>query len=113
MRWWSSIANRFARGHRRGPEAQLRCRSAYQAVFRGHPTKEDQEIVLADLASYSGFFMYHPKEASDGDLRYGEGRRSVFGRVHGQLTMTVEQQQALQEAARAEAAANNQEDAWE
>ena len=110
---WSSIASMFRPGSRRGPEAEQRCQQAYHAVFRGSPTRQDQEIVMADLASYTGFFKFYPKDVSGGALRYTEGRRSVYGRIHGHLTMTDEQHTALQQAARAEAAADNQEESWE
>lgn len=109
---WHSIANKFPAGKRRQSAAELRLVSAYQQVFQGNPTREDQEIVLADLARYTGFLMFHAKEATDADLRYGEGMRSVFGHIHGHLSLTPEQREGLFRAARAEAQADAAEGDW-
>jgi hypothetical protein len=112
MTWWSSLAHKFRR--RLDPVAQLDLAEAYRAVFLGPTTtREQREIVLSDLAAYTKFFMYHPSEATDQALRYGEGQRSVFGYINGQLTLTPQQTEALQRAARADAVQQQQAQAEE
>jgi hypothetical protein len=110
---WNSVSQGAQKGRKRGAQTQQRLAEAYQAVFAGKPTTADQQIVLADMASYTGFFMYHPKDVTDGALRYGEGMRAAFGRIHAFLTMTPEQSEGLQRAARIEAAATTEEGDWE
>lgn len=100
--FWSALAHRFAR--RNQAQAQIRLADAYKAVFQGPTaTREDREIVLSDLAAYTKFFMFHPSAVSDAELRFVEGMRSVFGHINGQLTMTPQNLEALQRAARADA----------
>ena len=56
-----------------------RLSQAYKAVFLGAPTKEDQELVMTDLANVTGFFRSaHP--AND-DLAFENGKRAVFERL--------------------------------
>lgn len=112
MTWWSALAHKFQR--RLEPRAQIDLSQAYQAVFLGpNATREQREIVLSDLAAYTGFFMFNPSEATDAKLRYVEGMRSVFGHINGQLTLTPQQIEALQRAARADAVQQQQAEAEE
>jgi hypothetical protein len=113
MAWFNSIAQMFKPGTRRGAAAELRLAQAYKAVFTGHPTRADQEIVLSDLASYTGFFKFYPRDVPADVLRYSEGMRAAFGHIHGQLTLTAEQESGLQMAARREGAADNAEGSFD
>ena len=55
-----------------------RLAQAYKAVFLASPTKEDQELVMTDLANVTGFFRAaHPVD----DLAFENGKRAVFERL--------------------------------
>lgn len=105
---WVSLGSQFRRGLRRGEQAMERLAQAYVHVFRGNPTKEDQEIVLADLHNESGFskvFVPGPRV----NLNFEEGKRYTYGRIHRFLAMGNDEWRELQEAARREAMADAEE----
>lgn len=83
--------------------------AAYAEVFG--KKSEAVEIVLSDLATYTGFYKVEPP---NGDLTayqagYTNGLRAAFGRLFQFLTLSEDQLRALEEAARQEAAAPHQE----
>lgn len=78
---------------------------AYQSVFRGNPSREQQEIVLADMAARSGFYKVTSPDVSSDVLRHVEGGRALFGHVFAMLTLTDEDIRAFETAVRHEAAA--------
>lgn len=51
---------------------------AYAAVFSANGTREDVDIVLVDLAVYSGFYQPQPPGVGEADRHYMAGRASVF-----------------------------------
>lgn len=65
----------------RGIHAQQRIRAAYAALFDGRGSKEDADLVFVDLAKFSGYLNTTPPTATDSELRYYEGQRSLFGRI--------------------------------
>ena len=77
--------------------------AAYLEVF-GKQT-EAVEIVLADLAAQTGFYMVEPPDAdlSLFQAGYSAGQRAAFGRLFHFLSLSDEQLRALEVAARAEA----------
>lgn len=77
--------------------------AAYLEVF-GKQT-EAVEIVLADLAAQTGFYMVEPPDAdlSLFQAGYSAGQRAAFGRLFHFLSLSDEQLRALEQAARAEA----------
>lgn len=77
--------------------------AAYLEVF-GKQT-EAVEIVLADLAAQTGFYMVEPPDAdlSLYQAGYSAGQRAAFGRLFHFLSLSDEQLRALEVAARAEA----------
>lgn len=83
---------------------ELRLAQAYRNVFRGEPSKDCQDIVLADLAYHSGFSMVTPAAATDAELRHNEGKRHLFARITVFLNLGQEDVYALEVAARTEAA---------
>ena len=85
--------------------AKLELAEAYQRVFRGSPTSDDQSMVLADLANYSGFYKVLAG-ASASDLSEEAGRRQVYGRIHEHLRMSSLEMEDLEVAARMEALAD-------
>lgn len=102
----------FSRRHRRKAEARKRLASAYKAVFSSNATPDDVEIVLADMANFSGYFNVAGEGAilrGSIDLRYREGKRLVFSRVLRFLELPEHEVAALQAAARIEAQADAEE----
>ena len=73
-----SIGTILPAGERRGNKAQARVQSAYAALFAGNGTQEDAELVLTDLANDTGFYRYTGPEATDAELRFYEGQKSVL-----------------------------------
>jgi hypothetical protein len=102
---WRSIVNIFGIGQpSKGLTAELRRTEAYRAVFHGSPSREDQEIVLADLLAKSGFNAVSDETVSSDALRYREGRRSFYSEVFAYLSLSPSDVTALQNAARLEIA---------
>lgn len=97
---WRNVA----RFRQRAPaQTEQRVAEAYKAVF-GKQT-EDIEIVLADFAAHTGFYLVEPPgtDLSAYQAGYSAGQRAAFGRLFHFLTLSDERMRALEEAARAEA----------
>ena len=112
MRFFSSLANLLPLTRRKEAERQLRLAQAYEAVFFGQPTRQDQDIVLLDLSITTGFYRVDPIANRD-QLQFNEGKRFVFARVFRFLTVTDEERRSFEAAARessAQAAALANED---
>lgn len=63
-------------------------------------------MVLADLASHSGFYQVLPPGAAASELAEANGKRAVFGRLFRFLRLSEEEVRGLEEAARQEALAD-------
>lgn len=86
-------------------EAEARIAVAYQRVFTGTATGEDQGIVLVDLANFTGFYRVTPPEGGDRDtIVFNEGMRAAYGRIFQYLRMSDTEVMALETAARQTAA---------
>ena len=86
-------------------EAEARIAIAYQRVFTGSATGEDQGIVLVDLANFTGFYRVTPPEAGDRDaIVFNEGMRAAYGRIFQYLRMSDVEVRSLETAARQTAA---------
>ncbi len=105
---WRSLSRLFPWLKSRSTEASLRLTQAYMAVFSGKATREDAEVVLADLANYSGFYRTSPADTPSDVLRYQEGMRAVYGYVYSHLNLSPSDISALENAARQEAAVDQQ-----
>lgn len=101
---WRSLSNYFPHKMYHSYQAQMRLTEAYKRLFQGSPSREDQEIVLADLKAKTGFVQVTPPSASNEELRYNEGRRSAFGEIFSHLSLNPSDLEALENAARREAA---------
>lgn len=104
---WRSIVAIYGKLKARSFEAQLHTSQAYRRVFRGSPSPEDQAIVLADLASKSGFYRVSSSEASNSALRQQEGMRELYSHIHRHLSLAPEDIASLENAARLESVADN------
>lgn len=102
MNVWRSISTLFP-DSRASYQKEYRLKQAYDQVFTGSPSKEDQELVLADLAFHSGFAMVSPPTVSDVELRHNEGKRALFARIRAFLNLSQSDDMALENAARREA----------
>lgn len=104
---WRSLVSKFGIKQARGYRASLELSQAYQAVFHGTPDKEQQEMVLADLQAKSGWNRVTPPTASSDKLRHQEGKRELYGVIHGHLRLSGEDLRNLEHAARLEAVADD------
>ncbi|CAM5776269.1 hypothetical protein LMIY3S_05443 [Labrys miyagiensis] len=85
MRWFS-LSRHFG-GRARGKEAQLRLALAYHNLFAAGSA--DAQLVLADLADFTGFYRVNGPGIPPDDRAFSDGMRAAFGRLfHGSL-MTI------------------------
>jgi hypothetical protein len=106
----TSISDLYKPGRRRGSAATIRLSDAYRAVFiNGNPSKEDSEIVMSDLANFSGYFSVSPPGTSDADLREANGARAVFARILSLSELPLVQLRSLREAALVELQTDSEE----
>jgi hypothetical protein len=86
-------------------EAEARIALAYQRVFTGAPSADDQGIVLVDFANFTGFYRVTPPEGGDRDtIVFNEGMRTAYGRIFQYLRMSDVEILSLEVAARQTAA---------
>jgi hypothetical protein len=89
-------------------DAELRLANAYQRVFLGSATREDQEIVLVDLADFTGFYrVTSPEFVPRETVFYNEGMRGAYGRIFRYLRFGDDERASLETAARESAAVRN------
>jgi hypothetical protein len=101
-----SLSSLFPKGRRRKAAAAERLSHAYTDVFC---RQESAELVLADLAAFSGFYQVTPPGASDAEVRYAEGMRAVFARIERFRLLTPQERTQLEQAARQEAITSQKE----
>lgn len=82
----------------RGSKAQLALRSAYIAFRNGRATKQQADLIITDLAKYSGYYNTTSSSEPDHVLRHNEGGRELFGRVMRFMNPTLRELEALQRA---------------
>lgn len=104
MRFFQTLASRLSK--QASPvDAEIRLAAAYQRVFTGNPTDDDQSIVLADLADYAGYYRVTPPEGNTNEsLWFQEGMRALYGRVFRYLRMSDAEMRGLETASREAAA---------
>ncbi len=84
----------------RGPAATYELADAYLNVFDRR--KEQVQLVLADLASFTGFYAVTRAEAPPDARAYADGKRAAFERLFYFLNLTDEERGFLEKAARFE-----------
>ncbi len=102
---WLPLAKRFRQA--RGSGAALRLALAYHNVFKTQD--EDVQLVLADLADYTGFYRVNGEGIPPDDRAFSDGKRAAFGRLFRFLNLTDDEKNALVQAARAETLASSNE----
>ncbi len=73
-----SLSRWFDPGARRSDAAEVKLKQAYGAVFKGKPSRQQQDVVLSDLLSFGDLFT---PARTDEDLVLREGRRQVAYRL--------------------------------
>lgn len=68
-----------------------RLASAWDAILHGKGSREDGELVVADLASRSGYFTVAPANVSANELFMREGARTIFARIFFLLDVSMQQ----------------------
>lgn len=101
-----TIANLFS--PQQAATAQDRLVVAYTSVFSGAGSKEDAEIVLSDLAAFTGFLNVSSPVMSEAQLRFAEGQRSVAARILALAGTSPAALHQLAHAVQAEVAARAQ-----
>jgi len=106
---WLTLAKMAWSANRspRGAGAEERLHLAYRNVF--NPANHDAQIVLADLADFTGFYRVNGQGIPPDDRAFSDGMRAAFGRLFRFLNLTDEERTALVEAARAETLASSRE----
>jgi hypothetical protein len=97
---WFPLTRQLAGQPGRSAEAELRLALAYRNVF--NPQNADVQIVLSDLADFTGFYRVNGVGIPPDDRAFSDGMRAAFGRLFRFLNLTDEEKAALVEAARAE-----------
>jgi len=79
--------------------------AAYRSVFQGNPDRQQQQAVLADLAARCHWnqITVPTSKASSEELWFREGKRAAFSEIFSHLSLSPEDLQALENAARHEA----------
>jgi hypothetical protein len=95
---WRSLADLLPFGQRRAARARLELAEAYQAALAG----QAGEIVIADLANFTGFFEVTEAHAPPEIRAFNDGKRAAFGRLFYFLNMSAEDKAKLLAAARLE-----------
>lgn len=91
------------RGGKSAREAEIALVDAYTALVHGQPTPGDVQMVVVDLARFSGYFDVSGESVPAEALRFREGKRAMFERVLMLSNMTNDERMALEGAAREEA----------
>jgi len=73
---WRRLSALFA--PRNSSRSERRLFAAYNRFRIGEATSEDAELIIADLANFTGFYRVHPP---DDALAFQEGKRAAFGNL--------------------------------
>jgi hypothetical protein len=103
MSKWRSLSSQVGADKFNSWTAQLTLSAAYKEVFQGKPSREQQEIVLADLMAKSGWNQVSSGVSSE-ELWRREGMRSLFGVVFSHISLAPDDLFDLENAARKETA---------
>ena len=110
MNLWHWIGRDRRKGERRTGEVRVDLAASYRRVFvDGGADKKDAQVVLTDLANFSGFYRVTGPGFSSDDRAFADGMRAAYGRVHNFIRTTPEEARQLEEAARAQAIADAEE----
>lgn len=60
---------------------ELALTKAYNAFRRGRATSDESDLIMTDLAIFSGYYNTTPSDLPAEQLKHAEGQRSVYGRI--------------------------------
>ncbi len=106
QRSFASAATGKPKGKRRTPEVKLEVANAYHAVFVGGSSPQQRDIVMVDLAAFSGFYGVTPAGVDPDTRSFNEGQRAVFGRIVSMLRMPPAERDAFETVVRHESLVN-------
>lgn len=96
---FATIADVLARGIPRNDLTRdARLMEAYVAFSEGRASREDAELILVDLAIYSGYFHVSERGSTGTEMAYDAGARSVFARIMFMLNLPMDRVADLQRA---------------
>ena len=101
---WRRLSALFA--PRNSSRSEYRLFAAYNRFRNGQANAEDAELMIADLANFTGFYRV---SLPDDALAFQEGKRAAFGRLFYFLNLSEAEARLLAEAARAETLADHTE----
>lgn len=93
-------------GKRRTPAVKMDVANAYHATFTGNADANQADIVLVDLAAFSGFFGVTPAGVDPDTRAFNDGQRAVFGRIMSMLRMPARERDAFMTVVRDESFVN-------
>ena len=106
QRSFASASAGKEKGKRRSPEVKLDVANAYHAVFSGGSDAQQRDIVMVDLAAFSGFYGITPAGVDPDTRAFNEGQRAVFGRIVSMLRMPPTERDAFEAVVRHESLVN-------
>lgn len=95
---WRTIANFLSPGRRRGARARAELADAYREALAG----ERGQMIVADLAAFTGFFEVTAAHAPPEIRAFNDGKRAAFGRLFYFLNLSDEERASLMAAVRLE-----------
>jgi hypothetical protein len=98
-------------GKRRGKVSNLTLIDAYRAVFKSDQIGVNAQIdlVLSDLAEFSGYFAVPPEGTNLEGMFRDAGRREVFARILSLIGVSSEDRELIRAAALEELSISNEE----
>lgn len=105
----SDLRYSMVRMHRLVPDPEKRddrLAQAWHAFVSGRAGREDADLIMGDLAMFTGFMQVSDVGATDAELRRFEGRRDVMARILFLLDMPMSHMTELRRAAADEAVAS-------
>ena len=63
---------------------------AYVAVGEGRGSLDDWRLMRADLEAFTGFWDVTTPDTPEGETKFAEGQRSVFGRIQALMRVTTD-----------------------
>lgn len=87
---WTTVADLMPPGAAED-WADQRLASAWASILRGKGSREDGELVVADLATRSGYFTVAPANVTANELFMREGARTIFARIFFLLDVSMQQ----------------------
>jgi len=87
---WTTVADLMPSGATE-EWADQRLASAWSSILHGKGSREDGELVVADLATRSGYFTVAPANITANELFMREGARTIFARIFFLLDVSMQQ----------------------